>query len=315
MSATDQLVMLGCDQPSVDDELRRLLERHPVGGVFLHGDALGAPQQVRDLTAELQRLATVPFFIAVNQEGGPAQAWGPPHQAPIPAAAQMGWDYEATGELLEVTLLALEVGRQLKAAGINLDLAPVLDVHTCPENPIIGERSFGARPELVMEVGGAFIEGLHTAGVLACGKHFPGHDAARLAAVELLPFAAAMSRGLEVVMTAHVVYPAWDGDRCATVSPAIIDGVLRDELGFTGVVVTDELKMEGLRDRHDLVEAGLLALEAGCDLLLSASEPERREELLAGLEQARADGRLSDERLAASIDRIAAVKQGWLVTA
>jgi beta-N-acetylhexosaminidase len=335
-----QLVMFGYDRPTLDADFRSLVERQPLAGVLLHGDALGPPDQVRALTSEIQRSAagaagtSAPpptLLIAVDQEGGRAQAWGPPHQEPIPAAAEIGWEYEASGERLEITLLGMEVGRRLQAAGINLNFAPVLDVHTRPGNPIIGDRSYGPRPELVAEAGGAFIEGLQAAGVLACGKHFPGHGDTevdshlalpavshgeeRLRTVELVPFAMAISRGLEMVMTAHVLYPAWDAERPATVSPAIVDGVLRRELGFSGVVVTDALEMQGLRQRHDLVEAALLALGAGCDLLLSVEEPERRQELLDGLDRALGDGRLSRERLEESLRRVATLKLDWLAAA
>ncbi|MEE8522746.1 MAG: beta-N-acetylhexosaminidase [Thermoanaerobaculia bacterium] len=331
MTSTAQLVMLGYDRPSLDAETRARLERHPVAGFFLHGDALGPPRQVRSLTAEIQSCAPrgLPFFIAVDQEGGRLQAWGPPHQEALPTAAEIGWEAESSGETFEVTLGAMNVGRELAAAGINLNFAPVLDVLTRPENPVIGDRSFGSRPELVSTVASAFVEGLQAAGVLACGKHFPGHgdtdldshlalpvvghDEERLHDVELLPFRAALAHGLETMMTAHVLYPAWDSERPATLSPAIIRGVLRDELGFPGVVFTDELSMRGLRDRHDLLEAGLLSLEAGCDVLLTTQEPDRQDEILEGLERARRDGDLSDERMRESVHRIVAVKQGWLV--
>ncbi len=330
MTATAQLTMLGFNRPSLDAEFRSRLARHRPGGVFLYGDALGPAGAIRELTAEIRSsVPDPPPFIAVDQEGGRVQRWGPPHCEPLPSAAEVGWEYRQSGELMEVTLRAMEIGRSLAAVGINLDFAPVLDVHTNPDNPIIGERSFGSEPELVVEVGCAFIEGLHAAGVVACGKHFPGHGDTdldshlalpavshgreRLEAVELPPFAAAIARGLEVIMTAHVLYPAWDRERPATISPAIIDGVLRDELGFSGLVFTDDLKMRGLRDEHDLLEAGLRALDAGCDVLLSCTEHDRQEMLLEGLAKAQRDGRLSEARLRQSLERIATVKQGWLV--
>jgi len=333
MDPIHQLVMLGYDRPTLDAATRSRLARG-VGGVFLHGDALGPVEQVRALTREIQGCAPhplLPFFVAVDQEGGRVQGWGPPHREAIPAAARLGWEVERSGELLEVTLLAVEVGRALAEGGVNLDFAPVLDVATNPDNPIIGERSFGPRPELVARVAGAFVEGLQAAGVLACGKHFPGHgdtdldshlalpavshDVERLEEVELLPFRAALAQGLEVIMTAHVLYPAWDPDHPATLSSRIVGGLLRDELGFDGVVVTDDLKMAGVRDRHDLVEAALLALDAGCDVVLSCTEPERQDELLEGLEEARHNGRLTEERIRESLRRIVAVKDGWLTPA
>ncbi len=330
MPSTAQLVMLGFDQPSLNDDFRHRLAEHDLGGVFLYGDALGPAEQVQALTAEIQSHAReLPLFIAVDQDGGRVQEWGPPHHEPLPSAAQVGFDYDQSGELIEVTVLAMEVGTRLAEVGINLDFAPVLDVNTNPDNPIIGDRSFGGQPERVVELGCAFIEGLHASGVLACGKHFPGHgDTAldshtalpvvnhgteHLWAVELLPFGAAISRGLQTIMTAHVVYPAWDPERAATISPTILEGVLRQELGFGGLIFTDDLKMQGLRDRHDLIDASLLALDAGCDVLLSATEHDRQDLLLDALAKEHRDGRLPEDRVRQSLERIATVKRDWLL--
>jgi beta-N-acetylhexosaminidase len=320
MSQVGQLVMVGLDQPRVPEGLGRLLRRHPLGGVFLFGAALGAEAETAALTADAQAASRLPMLIAVDQEGGRLQEWGPPHRDPLPRAADLGAQFATSGDPDVVLTVARRVGRELRAGGINVDFAPVLDVHTNPDNPIIGDRSFGSDPQLVGEVGVLFIEGLHEQRVVACGKHFPGHgdtaqdshlalptvshDAARLQRVELAPFVRSIAAGLQMIMTAHVLYPALDRQRPATVSPAILHNLLRERLGFDGVVITDDLKMQGIRDEYDLLEGGVAAIEAGCDLLLTATEFERHEALLEGLEKAERDGRLSAHRVAESVARV-----------
>jgi beta-N-acetylhexosaminidase len=184
---------------------------------------------------------------------------------------------------------ATVLGRQLRAIGINLDFAPVLDVDTNPQNPVIGDRAFGHSAEVVIEHALAFADGLHDGGVLSCGKHFPGHgdtdldshlalptlrhDRARLDEVELRPFRAAAKR-IPSVMTAHVVFEAVDPDVPATMSPAAICKLLREEIGFAGAVFSDDLEMKAVTERYSIEEAGVLAIEAGCDLLLVCSDLE-----------------------------------------
>ena len=324
MRSTGQLVMVGLDRPEVPTGLARWLEQRGLGGVFLFGAALGPPEATRALCRELQRRATAPLLIAVDQEGGRVQDWGPPHCPRLPSAREVGAAYGQSGDPAPVLDLGRRIGRALATAGINVDFAPVLDVDTNPANPIIGDRAFGSDAELVRIVGCLFARGLGDAGVIACGKHFPGHgdtaedshstgpvvsaSADRLHAVELAPFRAAIAAGLEMIMTAHVRYPTLDPERPATLSPPILGELLRRRLGFQGIVVTDDLKMRGIRDEYDLEEAALAALGAGCDLLLSATEHDRHEALLDGLERARQERRLDEPRWRESLARIAAVK-------
>jgi len=181
------------------------------------------------------------------------------------------------------------LGRQLRAVGVNLNFAPVLDVDTNPDNPVIGDRAFGRTPDLVIAHALAFADGLRDGGVLACGKHFPGHgdtdldshlalptlrhDLARLNEVELRPFRAAAQR-IPSLMTAHVVFEAIDPSVPATMSSAVIDRILREQLGFDGAVFSDDLEMKAITERYTVEEAGVLAVEAGCDLLLVCSDLE-----------------------------------------
>jgi beta-N-acetylhexosaminidase len=264
------------------------------------------PQEVVDLaavTALNQALHAAvptgapPLLTCVDQEGGvvqrvraPATQWPPmlsldAHPAPLDAALA-----EDVGRAL---------GRELSAIGFDLDFAPVLDVHTNAANPIIGDRALGRDAASVIRRALAMARGLDKGGVIACGKHFPGHgdtvtdshlelprvehDRARLDAIELAPFAAAAKANLPVLMTAHVVYPALDPDRPATLSPTIITGLLRGELGYRGVIVSDDLDMRAIADHGGVGDAAVAAIRAGCDALLLCRDPAHQVEARAAL--------------------------------
>jgi beta-N-acetylhexosaminidase len=226
------------------------------------------------------------------------------------------------------------VGEELSAVGISIDFAPVLDVNDNPTNPVIGAlgRSFGTTPELVEESALPFIAGLHAAGVIAAGKHFPGHgstttdshkalpfvdkDRAGLEAVDIAPFRAAIESGIDMIMPAHVVYRALDPSELpATLSEPILTGLLRGELGFTGVIVTDDLGMEGIMQIAPPEESGVRAILAGADMLTcvrmttaGSCQPEMIEQLHQGLMTAAKDGRLPMARIDESVRRILALK-------
>lgn len=259
-----------------------------------------------------------PPIVAIDQEGGRVQRLGPP-VLQLPPMRVLG-----DRDDVELTRMAARaLGRQLAALGINLDFAPVLDVSTNPKNEVIGDRAFGADPALVLRHGRAFANGLADAGLLACGKHFPGHgdttedshfelpalphDAARLESVELLPFRGARDV-LGSIMTAHILFRALDPTRPATLSPIIIEGMLREQLGYEGLVVSDDLEMRAIADRWPAGEAAVLAIEAGCDLLLICKDTnlaaQARDALAA---RARADGRFA-ERLASAARRVRSVR-------
>ena len=225
-----------------------------------------------------------PILVCVDQEGGRVARFGEPvlRLPPMRTLAAAG-DASLTRDAATV------LGRQLRSVGINLDFAPVLDVDTNPFNPVIGDRAFGRTPNAVIEHALAFAEGLHEGGVLSCGKHFPGHgdtdldshlalptlrhDRTRLEEVELLPFRAAAG-WIPSLMTAHVVFDAVDPGVPATMSVAAIGKLLREDIGFEGAVFSDDLEMKAITERHSIEEAGVLAIEAGCDLLLVCSDLE-----------------------------------------
>lgn len=285
MQTYGQVVMVGLPEPRVEAVARELVQDLGVGGVILFARNIEAPLQVWELTCELQRLARKrggpPLLIAVDQEGGPVQRLKEPFTR-IPSAREL--EEKATPG--EVQALYQRVGRELALVGINLNLAPVLDVARGPECPL-WERSFGPDPEKVAAHGVAAFRGLQKGGVLATAKHFPGLGDTRRdshlvlptvenpdpeRAVDLRPFAAAMAAGVPVVMTAHVRVPAWD-EVPATLSPVALRTWLRGRLGFNGVVMTDDLEMGAIREQGEVPAAAMEALAAGADLLLICEHP------------------------------------------
>jgi beta-N-acetylhexosaminidase len=221
----------------------------------------------------------VPPFIAIDQEGGNVHRMPAPFTH-FPAAARVGEKGNAD--------LARRLGRaaaeELRLVGINLNFAPVLDVDSNPANPVIGDRAFGSEPKRVMEIGSAWMQGLRDGGIIPCGKHFPGHGDTEqdshlelptvnksweeFKSVDLPPFAHACRNRIECLMTAHVRYSALDPDLPATLSEPIITGLLRRQLGYDGVVFSDDMEMKAISDNHGVEESASLAVEAGVDVLL-----------------------------------------------
>ena len=312
---------------AVSAHAKALMDDFAVGGVIFMGRNVGPPEQTRATITELQAQAKEsglpPLFVAVDQEGGRVQRLGPPNYVKRPSAREIG----ATHDPSQARAAASAIGGELKSLGFNWDFAPVLDVNNNPNNPVIGDRSYGDNPELVAEMGTAAMRGFQEdAGILACGKHFPGHgdtetdshhalpriahSRARLDAVELVPFHAAIQAGLGAVMTSHILFPALDSVLPATLSPAILTGLLRDELGFDGLIITDDLEMKGVADGWGAPEAAVLAVLAGADILLCCHTYETQRAIRDVLVEAVASGRLTEARINESANRIAAAKAG-----
>jgi beta-N-acetylhexosaminidase len=218
------------------------------------------------------------------------------------------------------------MGRELGEVGFNLNYAPVLDVDTNPVNPIIGDRSFSSDPVLVSKMALDLVRGLRSRAIIPCGKHFPGHGdtsrdshlelpivdqpQSRLNQVELRPFQAAVKDEIEMIMTAHVLYPQIDPEFPATLSKKIIQGILREEMGFEGVVISDDFLMKAIFDRYGLAEAVQLFFEAGGDIPLICKEEAEQIKVLEALVKRVGDGVISRERLLQSRNRVLALKKG-----
>jgi beta-N-acetylhexosaminidase len=226
----------------------------------------------------------------------------------------------ATGDSTIARQVGRAMGVELSAIGFDLDFAPVLDVHSNPTNPVIGDRSFSRDPSIVATMGIALMHGLHEGGVLSCGKHFPGHGdtdsdshltlptvrrtRAELDRIELPPFRAAIAAGVPLLLTAHVLYPALDPHRPATLSPLILRDLLRTELGFTGVIASDDLEMRAISAHQDIGDAAVATLNAGADLLLVCNDFAKAEVASTAIERAVIDGALSTDVVEAAAGRV-----------
>ena len=267
---------------TIPAELRSLAKEFDLGGVILFGRNIEAPEQVAELSADSEALGrTMPAWVSVDQEGGRVARLKEPFTKwpPMAALGRAGTQSEALAERF-----AKALAEELLAVGITLDYAPVLDIHTNPKNPVIGDRALAERAEDVAKLGRVIIRGLQGAGLAACGKHFPGHGDTstdshfelplvehlpdRLRAIEFEPFRAAIAEQVAFIMTAHVLVPALDELRPATLSPNVVQRFLRDELKFDGVILSDDLEMKAVSAHYDVPDAAVQAIQAGCDAVL-----------------------------------------------
>ena len=309
-------------------ELLAAIRSHQVGGVTLFRPLnVENPQQMLALTGTLQKTAqeagSPPLLIAADQEGGQLMALGQ-GTTPLPGNLALG----AAGSVELARQAGVVLGRELSAMGINLNYAPCSDVNVNPMNPVIGTRSFGEDPAIVARMSAALVAGLQSVGVAATAKHFPGHgDTAsdshhgtpivahteeRIRQVELQPFKAAIQAGVRLVMSAHLAVPAFDGrsDLPATLSANLLQGLLRQELGFEGVIVSDAMDMSAVRQGAALAVEAICAASAGVDLLLLTAKLDQ-ESIYASLLQAARRELLSHEQVLDSAERILVLKR-WL---
>ncbi|MBU8914018.1 MAG: glycoside hydrolase family 3 protein [Spirochaetales bacterium] len=336
-----QMIMVGLEQDEtgsavtvVGDGERQMLRSIAPGGVILFGANIVTVDQVQTLVGELQRATDIPLIIATDHEGGLVSRLTSSGRMPatvMPSATLVGIAADVLvqrGQPEHATDLAREwgyvIGCELRALGITMNMAPVADVNNI-ENPGLlasQRRTYGSDPALVGELVAATVSGMHAAGVTAVLKHFPGqgaatldshtapvaldHTRARLDQVDLVPFVAGINAGARAIMSAHISYPrATGGDEPATTSPQLLTDLLRHELGFDGVVVTDALNMDAVALRRDSVEVAMAAIRAGADIMLKPIDPAA---LHAALVDAVNSGMLSRERLEESVRRIMEVK-------
>ncbi|MCI0159212.1 beta-N-acetylhexosaminidase [Leifsonia shinshuensis] len=297
--------------------------RNGLGGVCLFGQNVESVPQLRALTDAVYA-ANPDAIIAIDEEGGDVTRLYYDSGSPFPGNAVLG----RLGDTAYTEAVARRVGEELHAVGVNLDLAPDVDINSNADNPVIGVRSFGSTPEVVAEHGAAWTRGLQSAGVAVCAKHFPGHGdtaqdshlelpevdltAEQLRERELLPFRAVVEAGARTVMTSHILLPRIDPDLPATFSRRVVEDLLRGELGFTGVVVTDALDMHGASGDRGIPEAAVLALAAGCDLLCIGTENTDAQltQIEDAIAAAIAAGRLSPTRVEEAAGRVRALADG-----
>jgi beta-N-acetylhexosaminidase len=319
-----QMMVAGFEGTTLNSQTEDLIVNHHVGGLILFERNFENPEQLTRLISDLQKLALsippfVPLFISVDQEGGRVSRLQP-HFTKFPTPGCLG---NAKSESL-AHRFGLALGREMRSVGINMDYAPVLDVNTNPQNPIIGLRALSDEPEWAAKLGVAFMHGFREAGVIAVGKHFPGHgdtsqdshltlpsvdrNAETLESVELIPFQAAIDNGLDVIMTAHVIYKAWDEKTPATFSVPIIKNLLREKMGFQGLIMSDDLEMKAVQDHIPFESYPTLGTEAGIDLFLICHDTDKVKALLKQMDRDVSAGKIPPATIESSFQRILAVK-------
>ncbi len=318
-----QLMMFGFTGTSdVQNPFREVWSNHSVGNAILYGPNIkstnsdGGFRQAKDLTQQIaKRVSTsIPPFVSIDVEGGSVVRfrWSPQPVSARSLGRRRDVDY--------ATQQFTTIGSKLMASGINMDLAPVLDVAQDPMNTFLETRIISEDASITAAIGSAVIEGLHAGGILSSAKHFPGHGGTNedshaitptvdktleeLKSYDLVPFASAITSGVDAIMVAHVLYPALDATDIASMSKPIITDLLRTQMGFTGLVISDDFRMEGLTKRYEIGDAAVRFILAGGDIVVCGAESDKQQVIADALNAAAADGRLTQERIDESVKRI-----------
>jgi len=323
-----RLLIAGFSGLQVPVELKTLAREFGLGGVILFARNIAEAEQVAELSYEAARLVPdIPLWVSVDQEGGRVARLKAPFTE-WPPMATLG----RSGDVRLAERFARALAIELKAIGITLDYAPVLDVATNPKNPVIGDRALSGRAEEVGRLGAAIIRTLQAEGVAACGKHFPGHGDTsvdshlelpliehppdRLRAIEFVPFRAAVEAQVATMMTAHVFVPALDEEQPATLSRRVVTGLLREELGYGGVILSDDLEMKAIANHHTVPDAAVKAIAAGCDgALICSGDHDAQAAALEALVHAVEEERLAFSRVEDALKRQQRAKERFLTTA
>ncbi len=319
-----QLLIAGFDGVEIPVETKALAREFGLGGVILFARNIVEPGQVAELSYQAARLSSnPPAWVSVDQEGGRVARLKAPFTVWPPMAA-LG----RSGDARLAERFARALAAELRAVGITLNYAPVLDIHTNPRNPVIGDRAIAETAGEVARLGSAIIRGLQQERVAACGKHFPGHGDTstdshfelplvehppeRLRDVEFLPFKSAIDADVATIMTAHVLVPALD-ERPATLSHRIVTGILRDELQYDGVILSDDLDMKALANDYTVAQSAVLAIQAGCDgVLICSGSSDAQASALEALVHAVEDERLPMARVEDALRRQRRSKERFL---
>lgn len=310
------------EKKTLTQTMRRNLEQYPVGGIVVFKKNIQDENQLSSLIADFQSTSKIPMIVAVDEEGGSVARLANHEAFSLPkykSAREIG----ETGDPEQARQMGQTIGGYLRSYGFNLDFAPVADVDSNPDNPVIGRRAFSTDAQQTAQMVAAAVEAFHEAGMLCTVKHFPGHGDTgqdshygtatsyktweEMKAMEMLPFEAGIAAGVDVVMTAHITTPNATTDGLpASLSYTMITERLRGELGFQGVIVTDALEMNAIKNHFTPEQAAVAALRAGVDVLLMPSDLRAA---FDGVVRAVEDGTLSEERLNESVRRVLTLKQ------
>ncbi|WP_199614599.1 beta-N-acetylhexosaminidase [Paenibacillus alkalitolerans] len=323
-----QMVIAGLDGYDIDAYSKELIEKYKVGGFIFFGRNIKDPKQTITLLNSLKETNSdleLPLFLAVDEEGGavnrlPQEVRKFPSNRAIGQIESEQFSYEA----------GRETARQLKSFGFNLNFAPVLDINSNPNNPVIGDRSFGSGADIVSKLGLSAMKGLQSEEVISVVKHFPGHgdtsvdshvglpvvqhDMERLKKLELVPFARAVRDDADAVMVAHILLPKLDPDYPSSMSEPIMTGLLRNELNFDGVIFTDDMTMGAIVKRYDIGQSAVRSVNAGSDIVLVCHDFAKQTAVIQALKQSVKEGKLTEERIDGSVYRIIRLKEKYKLT-
>ncbi len=320
-----QHMLIGVSGATLTIDEKKFIVENNIAGIVLFARNCIHPEQIRDLCAEIQSLRhsmkdRAPLFIGIDMEGGRVMRLKAPFTA-WPPLKKIG-DLDAPTVAFKFTQ---SMGAEMMAVGINLDFAPCVDVFTNPKNTVIGDRAVSSDPHQVEKMASALVRGYIKSGILSCAKHFPGHghtiidsheelpveeaSLQRLNEVELVPFRKALRSRVDMVMSAHILFKNVDPNFPVTLSEVFLKKILRDELKYRGLVITDDLDMKAMAKHYDKAQIPVLAMQAGADLLLYCNEPTSPPIAIDGLIEAVAQGQLKKSELEQSHARILAVKK------
>ena len=322
-----QMVMTGYDGTRLVPSIETILTKSKIGNMILFSRNIKSARQTRYLCTEIQHFMMenngIPAFIAIDQEGGMVS------RVPIDATNLPGnMAVSATGDPRNAQIAGEITASELHAMGINIDFAPVLDINTNRDNPVIGVRSYGDRKETVSEYGVAMINGLKSNGVMSVAKHFPGHGDTsvdshfglpqvdktfrEISQNELVPFQSAISAGIEGIMTAHILFPKIDKEKLpCTMSRTILTGILRERMKFRGIIFTDCLEMNAIQKHYGIAEAAVAAVKAGADMILVSHTASAAAEAVDRIEAAVHSGEISERSIDKSVQRILFYKEKY----
>jgi len=322
-----QMFQIGFSGTKITPEVEEMIKNYHVGGIIYFRRNIESLRQLSELSNGLQKFSVnhrpgLPLIISIDQEGGIVHRLigGGTH---FPGNMTLG----ATRDVELAKRMGQVIASELKAVGINLNFAPVLDVNNNPLNPVIGVRSFGEDPSLVAKLGVAFIEGMQSEGIIACGKHFPGHgdtimdshlslptvkyNRNHLEKIEFYPFIQAIKAGVDSIMTAHIWFPSLEPKKGVpvTLSYNILTNLLRWELGYTGIIITDCMEMKAVADSFGTSEGAIMSIKAGSDVVLVSHTLEKQKEAIKAVIQEVKKGTISEKRINQSVLRILRLKK------
>ncbi|UOQ83615.1 beta-N-acetylhexosaminidase [Gracilibacillus salinarum] len=320
-----QMILAGVSGTTLDADTQNLITEQQIGGFIFYANNLETPKQTVQLINQIKRKNEsnrLPLFLSVDQEGGEIERL-PGELIPFPTNQEIG---ESNNKQFSYQVGVL-LGQELNAFGFNLDFAPVMDVNSNPDNPIIGNRSFGDNPEVVSKLGVETMKGIQSQDIISVIKHFPGHgdtsvdshlqlptvnkEMAELEQLELVPFERAIANGADVVMAAHILLPAIDPEYPSSMSRAVITDMLREKLAFDGVIMTDDMTMKAITDNYSIGEAAVQSVKAGNDMLLIAHGYNNVVEAIEQVTEAVQQGDISEERINESVKRVIQLKRKY----